>query len=362
MRTAFSIMKYFKLIILISIFFTGSIHANEFYLQSKSFYDSEPVPYLDFEKDWSSNYSPGDTGISYLYYETGVIHKRWGFGFFKKNQTYMKFKTDTALAVYTIASKQPIDNESYEIELNVKHYQVSGFHLFNTVVDKKFFQVKLGVSLLYGEKLIDGTLRGNLTALSESDYQFDNIKLDYYYSKDELFEHEASKPKGQGFAFDSEIFWQPKEQIQVHFIAKDLGARIFWKNAPVTVAVIESDNKTYDENGYVKVNATLQGNQATKDFTQHLAPYLALKTAFALYRDIELLFDAEYFYLKTFKQLGVGKKLPLNLTADLTYEFETGSAGLRVKHKNLELQVLSDHYQQSKAHVLGIVLNAAYEF
>lgn len=336
--------------------------ANELYIQSHNLYDSEPVPYNNFEKDWTNKYRSGKRALTYQWHELGVTHNNWGFGFFQKRHTYMKFKTDTALAVHTISGEQPLKNTSYEVDLEAKYYNSYGFKLFNTIVNKPSVQWTLGLSLIYGEALIDGSLKGSISALSESDYQFNNIVLDYYYSKDELFDHKAPRPSSEGFSFDSEISWQPSEKLRLQFIARDLAGRIYWKNAPTTVAVIESDNKTYDENGYVKVDATLKGNQSTKNFIQHLAPYMAFQSEIDLNENFELLFEVEHYYIKTYQHIGLGKKFPLNIQAQLSYEFATQSIGMLIKHPNIELQFLTDHFNQAKAHVLGIKLSSIYEF
>ena len=337
-------------------------YTGDLYLQAFNFNDSEVVPFQSVEKDWASNYRSGTHALSYQWYETGIRYKHWGFGLFQKNHTYLQFNSQTALIVHTIASKQPIDNQSYTVDLKVKHFNSYGLRLFNTAIAKPHFQWLLGVSLIYGQDLVDGTLKGSVTALTNKDYQFNNIQLNYFYSKDKLFDQQAARPRGEGYSIDSEIYWQPDRRIKLQFISRDLLGRIYWKNAPTTVAVIESDNKTYDANGYVKVNATLQGNQSTRNFTQHLAPYFAAKGSYNLYKDMDFLLEVDRFSIKTYQQIGISKTLMFQTTGNLLYEFVTHSVGINLKHKNIELQLMSDKLQPAKAHVFAALLNISYQY
>ncbi|MDX1812568.1 MAG: hypothetical protein R3240_11505 [Gammaproteobacteria bacterium] len=336
--------------------------ASEVYIQSTNFYDSEAVPFSKIEKDWAHHYRPGTRGITYQWHETGVKYKFWGLGFFQKKQTYLKFHEETALAVHTIGGKLPINNDEYRIELTAKYYNTYGLRLFHTPIHNDKLQITLGMSLIYGEELTDGTLKGGLTALSDKDYEFNDIRLNYYYSEDKLFDHDAARPVGEGYSFDTEINWRVNSEVKLRFVGRDMGGKIDWFDAPKTVAVVESDNKTVDENGYTKVDPTLSGNQRTENFTQQLAPFFALRSEFGNRQDSILSLQLEHYYIKDYQKLGWGKILPLNVFAELVYELQTRAAGFNLKHKYAYLSFMSDHYDLYRSHVLTLSLGIHYQF
>jgi len=331
------------------------------YIHSSTFYDSEPVPFTEFERDWNAPFHRGERFISYKWHELGINLNNWGFGVVYRNNVYLKFNSETALAVHTLVNKQPIQEDSYTVDVSGTVFNATGFRVFHKLINKSHFSWQMGLTSLYGSKIIDGTLKGKLNKISESDYEYDNITLNYYYTKDELFDHQVGEPKGYGFALDTDIYWQPSSKLELWFTMRDILGRIYWQGTPITMAEVESDNKTYDDN-YVKVDPLLRGNQSTKKFTQTLPLYLAFKSKMRLNNHTFLLAELEHLHIKTYARFGFGLNFPKNVQGEVIVDAANTAVGLRASHHIFNLTLMSDQINPQKAHFLAILFNLKYEF
>ncbi len=333
-----------------------------FYLTSFTFYDSEAVPFQQFKKDWGEKYREGNSAVSYIRHEVGASFGRWGIGYVYNDVSLITFDARTANLANILAKKQPIYGESYPIDLKIRNYQTTGIRLFFDAIRRSKFSLQLGFSALQGKSLVDGTLKGNVTVLSEKNYQFDNVVLDYYYSKDELFSHQAAEPTGDGYAFDAKIFLHLSDRQKIWANIQNISGRINWRKAPYTIATIQSDNKTYDENGYVKVSPLLQGKQLTRNFTQYL-PLIASATAETdLRSNYFLLIELENYNIKTYSRIGLRKKFINGLSSDIVYDTLNQSVGFRLSHPLFQLSVLSDDTDINDAYLLAVSFDLQWAF
>jgi len=338
------------------LLFTGTLVASEHnsvYINSFTFYDSEPVPFQRFEKSWGKGFRGGNSAISYVNHELGFSLGSWGFGYVSRSASYVQFGTETAALVNILAQKRPIYGDGFLVDVRVKSFNATGARLFYQLFERRKIRMQIGASLLQADRLVDGSLKGRLAVISQSDYRFENIVLDYFYSVDKLFDHQVAQPKGRGFALDTRIFWSPTPRLAFKLNIGDILGRINWQDAPYTLATIESDNKAYDENGYVKVDPLLKGKQLTKSFTQYLPVYFLISSEMRLRESYSLLFELESVGVKSYPRGGLRKQISRQYAADLIFDPLNRVLGLRFSHAVFHISVASDSLDINNAYMVS---------
>ena len=69
-------------------------------------------------------------------------------------------------------------------------------------------------------------------------------------------------------------------------MANDILGKLYWKNLPYSDVSVESDNKHYNENGYVEYSPIISGVEETTGFTQKLMRKWRIQGSYALEKDI----------------------------------------------------------------------------
>lgn len=132
---------------------------------------------------------------------------------------------------------------------------------------------EVGLSYLVADYMIDGELSGELTALSENDYEY-RADVDYQYTEDVLFDRPLEEDAiGEGFAVDVAFSGQLAPTLTYYMEIKDLVARIYWQDLPYTVAEATSKRRGFDDDGYVEVDPAIKGiEKFHRNYTQKLDP------------------------------------------------------------------------------------------
>jgi len=352
-------------IFLLLVFVSSNVTSIEVtpFVRASLFYNTEPISYKAFIDDWDDHFWGGRKAIGLTSVEAGVGIDKWQISIFQRSVSYLKFHAETAEVLYLINNKLPLSpDRRYRVDLEMKHMLADGFRIGRKIVASPKFDWNLGLSLLSGKKIMDGSLIGYISAKSESDYDFDNINLDYYYSVDRIFNHEAKNPSGQGLSVDMNFEWKPNKLFKVGWFIGDLFAFVDWHAAPTTVAQLESDNKTFDENGYVKIDPILKGNQSQKDFRQYLPLHSNILTETELTQHINLLLALKYTYLKSFAEIGVAFSHINNAHLHASYILNVQAFSIGIKNRYFQLQIALDDTNFSKTRFLNISSSFFYHF
>jgi len=353
------------IIFLFLVFVSSNVSSNEVtpFVRASFFYNTEPIGYKAFIDDWDDHFWGGRKAIGLTSLELGTKLDRWQFTLFQRSVSYLKFHAETAEVLYLINNKLPLSpDRRYRVDLEVKHMLADGVKINREVLNTTKFGWNVGVALLSGRKILDGTLIGYVSAKTESDYDFDNINLDYYYSVDKIFNHEAKNPLGQGISLDTSFEWKPNEQFKANWFIGDLFAFIDWQAAPTTIAQLESDNKTFDENGYVKIDPILKGRQSEKDFRQYLPLYSNLSTETKLTQYTSLLLGIKYTYVKSFADIGVAFSHLNNLDIQTSYVLNVQAFSVAISNNYFNMRIALDDIDVSKTRFLEFSSSFFYRF
>lgn len=315
------------------------------YADAMNFFDIEPVYNNTFESDWNSPFFGGDTAIALKEYTLGVRYQRLSIAWQKKNHTWLSFLPETAEIIHSAINQQPLDTgRDYRIRIDANVYALEGAKLAYTLFARSRFNAQLAVNYYQAKSLLYGTVEGVVTANSERDYTFQNVVLDYLYPTDELFFNEAPAPQGRGYSLDVDFNWKLAQAVEWKFSIRDLFGFIDWRKSPFTTATIDSDTKTYDENGYVKFNPTLTGHQGARNFRQPLVAIANTEIDFAFGNAFAGVAEFMYTPYKTYLRVGMGKEIgrhlvgikvnPHDEVVHLYWKSAWGSVGIASNHPN----------------------------
>ncbi len=173
----------------------------------------------------------------------------------------------------------------------MKRVSLEGIRLFSQLPASGSFSSQVGVTLLRGRNLLEGEITGFVTAQSENDFRYDEVYVNYYYSKDIFLDREVNAPSGIGYSLDALIQWQPTKKTRLSLEVRNIVGYIFWKKTPFTSAQITSNNKTFDENGYVTVSPVLSGKHEEKNVQQRFPRMLRLTMVNQLIAKTDVILD-----------------------------------------------------------------------
>ena len=347
------INKVTAALVLLTLCWQAQAANTKVYTEFDSFTRSDPVTINGAFHEWEGKFYGGDQQYSYNWAEIGVREKHWGLGFLKRLDYQVKYSDKMAETLYLTQNKLDLTtNQDVPLYLDVHHFQGTGVRLSYRNQTSAKFNFEVGLSYLKGERLTEGNARGNLTPLSQKDYDY-TADVDYFYSEDDLFDRIVSEPQGKGFSFDLKFDYNISERSKLTAKIQDAWAEIYWKNAPFTRATAHSDTKQFDADGYVHIESHLAGIEGQRNYRQTLPA----RTKLSLSHKIGLSTEAEINYwrlpLDDGYNLGIGRSWKKNKLS-IHYWPELGAVGLGLELGRLSIAITSDKLDFDDARTLGV--------
>jgi len=349
--------------LLILLLFTlpppGLCHSAPFttYLNIEGFAYTEPLPYQEFVDDWSSGYRGGTVAMQHNWLELGLEYRQWGLAVVRQDYGAMAFSRDTADFYYLTENRQPLPADyRYDIDLEMRYLSMEGVRLFRRINIQPHFQLLAAVNILQGRELLEGRLAGGVTVLSENDYDFDNVRVDYHYSEDLLFERPVKRPSGEGYGIDLAGRWQATPRVMVAADIRNLFGYLNWKNTPYTTANVSSDNKEFDENGYVVVHPALTGRHEFRDFRQQLPRLAWLRFEGTLGEQSQLLGELLNTEESNFVSFGLGYQITPDQHLKTLFTANTHAITLAYQTPWLHTRITLDDPNPAQARHWGLQL------
>ncbi len=351
---------YLLIILLLS---STPIYALESYLDMEGFVYTGPVPYSEFVSDWSSGFQKNNNVIGYSWLEAGVHNQRWGLAIVQQQYMQMELSDDAAEFYYLTQNRLPLDaGRQYQIDYRVDAYTTEGVRLFHRTNPFQNLSLQIGAHIMKGSELQSGYTKGNITASSRSDYDFDNLQVDYHYSEDRLFNGVVESITGEGIALDLTAHWAISRNNQLSLQVRNLGGYIKWKDNPRSSGTIESSDKEYDDNGYTTVNSTLNGITQTENYRQQLP--LLWQSEFEHHYSSRGRLHAQLMgsEVQSFYRVGMSYRVFGKQSLTLLYTLNTQSFSFGYQNEWLSLQMQFDATKPNESHTLGLWLQANYGF
>jgi hypothetical protein len=321
---------------------------------------SEPEPIKTTLSDWGSEFDSGSRQWAVSHIEAGFRERGIEVSVFSRALADLRMNSQAVNFYGRIARKEPLnEGEQIPVALRVNGFSGSGFRS-GYRHSQESWTVSGGVSIFKTRHLMSGGLNGQFFASSESDYDF-SADVDYAYYRDVVFDRpEVDKASGIGWAFDIAASWQPLEKLNLNFRAEDLFSRIRWDDAPFTLAQANTNNKSYDEDGYAVFAPTLSGREGYRDtFYQELDPrfYGAGEWQEGLWLAV---FRAQYQFGYGFYGVGFGRELQDGTRILASYWPELESFQLELGRGKWRGRLSADQLEWSDVRSITIGLSYNY--
>lgn len=310
--------------------------------------DNEPI-----------DFSNGELIFTYNRFELGFSWKNLRIGYLARYDYRLEFSEDTARFYFEEegAGVRPNSPKNYDVYLDVMHQRSQGLIAHYDWQLQDNLKITPSVSLLFANGLLDGRIKGQAQFLGNNIYG-GQLKLDYQYDEDFIFERDLSgeQIRGTGYTLDIAVDWRPSDHWRFHLQTFDLISYIHWRDAPRTVAVADAEPEATDDPFERYKEASIRGQESTGSFRQRITPRAQLGTSFH-YRNfsipLELYIEPERVFVFPALAYSIGR-WELALLAEPRIE----AFGLRVGHPWLSFVFMADRldYEKAKFFSLGLDL------
>lgn len=332
------------------------------YLTLHSFTYVEPIAIQDAFHNNTKHFDGGETALTHNWVEIGAAYNSFGVGLVGRYDYELEFSKDTAEFYYLTNNKKPLhQGREYNLDLDAKYIQSTGVRFSYAYALNPNTNINVGVSYLTGVRLTDGSIHGRALALAQNDYDF-QFDVNYFYSKDSLFDRDVTPPDGNGYSIDLAMDWDITQNLATNLRIIDLIGRIYWNNAPYTTAVANSDVKEYDQNGYVIYNPVLSGFEDNRNYAQKLNPQVNALVSYHWSYRLAALAQAYSFKAADFYQLGIRYDFSDTSHISALYMLETGAVSLGYKMQYFDILITSDSLDTDKSHTFGLTVNISTAF
>ena len=349
--------RQLALILSLILSFSPCVSANpkyQAYLSFENLTHGEPIAIKELISDWRGRFRGGDAAFMQNWFEIGVQRDPWSMSYVSRYDFYIDTHRDTAEVYYLLENKFELESgRAYRAYIDVNHILAHGVRIARNFKRSKELHFNFGVSYLQGQRFTRGKVDGLFTALSDKDFEY-QADVDYHYTKDWLFKRTIHPPDGHGFSIDMTVDWQASPRLNAELRIRDLFSRIYWNESPFTTAVATSDNKTFDDDGFVSVQPAISGVEAEERFEQTLWWSSRLRLRYQLYAKIE----AEMHYHKTKVKdiglLGVRYTYRSNTALSTFWGVNTESVTLSIERPRWGVSFTSDHEKLERTRTLGL--------
>jgi hypothetical protein len=328
-----------------------------------------PLQAIFFDKGWEGPFRPKDTNNLDVFWktDTGIIYHGWRLAGFYRGELFIKANRGSVEILRIINLKQELPvNKNFDIDIKANGFSAIGIELsrgFRVGGLELGNGLTIGFTARYmkGEKIQEGTLKGNVIPTAPKEYDFD-LGLDYIYDENFVYERRDTIPgTGDGYSFDIGMKYDFNESLSAELLFRDIMGRIYWKDVPYTTANARSDIKYYDEDGYMVFKPTISGYEAYKDFNQKIP----LKTDIIVtYKKDPFMISPAVIFIedRPFYWIDIGYKATENLSFDVSYNINYNCFSIGTAYKKALLRIYADNIDFKKAMVIGLNLSLVYEW
>lgn len=274
------------------------------FLEARSFTYSENMPIDAFDNDFNGEWpAEGNYEFTHNKYRAGLKYRGFELSYFQRQDYFFRTVSDTFNLIYRDQNDIdfPVD-EVFDVYLNVQKVELTGMTLgyrFSPIPELNLY---IAGSYFESDDVLDGQIEGQIW--QEGDLPKGDLVVDYIYTEDHLFDRPLTDPaSGYGRGVDIGIVWALTSSVTFEAEMEDLVARIHWKHAPHSSAVMVSNREREDENGLRFRVPTLQARHGFRDRTQVLPTHNTFRLAYRLHEFYTFTLEHETYDRVDFKRL-----------------------------------------------------------
>lgn len=333
----------------------------------EAFVADDPVSLGDLLDKWHGEFHPKsgtNLAVDDMRVDIGGSSKKWGYlGYTYRHQSFTAASSDTVeLAWQQLNDIGFTPGRVYNLDISIEGFEADGivyaksFELLNSA--ERSLKIGVGIELLRGRNMQDGYLKGDAAANSSKDYDFSAVS-DYRYTENYLYKLDVERAEGFGYTTHLGLSFRHKN-VALHLLANDIYSEIEWKRLPYSYVVMNSSNKSYDENGFVVYNPTVSGIEKYIDYSQKL--YAKYRAEGRLTTKENTLFTAGSDYVKGlwFPYAEISHLFRNGIKTAISYESRFKSVGVDISYSGLRLLLRGNDLNDPSA--LGVSLSYTIPF
>ncbi|HEY6527563.1 MAG TPA: hypothetical protein VIZ65_02630 [Cellvibrionaceae bacterium] len=293
--------------------------------------------------------SPGEYAFTRNFSELGFAYGQMSFAGFVRQDYYLHFSQDTFDLVYQDKNDIPFDaNRRYEILLDVSHVQIHGAKVGYDFSPLKSLQTRIEANFFDAEEVLFGTLDGYLG--TNAGKIKGDLSLDYNYTEDVVLDRPLTPPaSGRGQSVDVELWWQPIEKLNTHFLAEDLYSQIKWSQTPFTQATITTVRTVTDSSGAVRRAPTISGREYFRQVKQRIPRHFQADIGYQIIEPLRIEVVQERYDELAFNRFMAHYRVWPKFELGLGYDEKARAPRLEVASPYLSLMASADSTDGKKA-------------
>lgn len=322
---------------------------------------SEVEPLKTTYYDWGSDFKEGQRQWGTAYTDLGIrFTNNIEFSIFKRVLVDLRLNEESVALYGKIARKETLTpNQQVPVNININGFTGEGIRV-GYRYQQPSWQVSLGISTLTTSHLMNGELNGTLKAIDSSSYSL-NAEVDYVYYRDPIFRRPNIKEaSGHSWVGDIKLSWQPIKQLQLDFTAEDLFTKIKWSKAPYTRAKASTDQKSYTDEGYLKLAPLFTGREGyKKTFYQEIDPRFYASATYN-WASWSATLRGQYQFDYGFVGAGIGYNFAPTTKLTSLYWPKHNLLGLELEQGKWKANFAMSHLEFHKVHNLSLGFSYAY--
>jgi hypothetical protein len=352
-------------------FFNPSIThtSNTLHTEIQEFIANDVISLREFFGDWEKHYHPKsgqNIALQSLRVDIGgFFYKDFYMGYFYRYDVFIKTEKDFADLYHKIKNKQDFPvGRAYNLDLRIDGVKESGIMLAKRVVlyhdRNRQLHLGVGLSFLFGHDMQDGYSAGSAYTPSEKVYEI-TAHSAYNYTYNYLYDLDVSDASGVGFGSDISLVYHDSDcDFDASIVVNDLLSKIYWRDLPYSYVAIETKNKSFDSDGYIKYAPSISGLEEYRNTIQTLEPRVKLFFEKGVYHDMRVGTGVSFAYGENFPYFCVAKDFSKWENIALSYESRFRSFGVDYHDRFFHLGVSSDALSDASA--LGLRAGFMYRF
>lgn len=239
---------------------------------------SESFPVYDLATGLGQEFQTGKTHFAIGRMENGVRYNNAAVALVHRYEAFVSTSKAASELIWRNEADQSIPSgRQWPLSLRVNQVSMYGLALSYGVDLIPALRLSVSLQLLRAREMYDGEISGFIETYPD-DYQ-GRLHLDYFYTRDVVWDRPTARRYGEGGALDIQLDWTVHQRHAVRLVVQDAVNGIYWKDMYYTTANLTSDRISYDENGKLNVRAAMSGYEGERDHWQRLPAKMRLRWA-----------------------------------------------------------------------------------
>jgi len=330
---------------------------------------SDPISLDGMFHDWHGVYHPKsgeNIALQDMRIDIGTqINPSFYVGYFYRYNVGIKTGKDFTDFFYRVKNHIDLDpNRVYRLDLDIEGVEQSGIAISHThfLINNTHTRLQIGgaISLGVGHDMQEGSIHGKAKIIDNKTY-YAVGDISSYYTHNYLYDLDVDQASAYGFGSDIAIsYYNKTDTWGIDFLMNDLYSRLYWKDLPYSKVEIETENHSYDEDGYVHYSPSISGLELYRNFTQKISPRYRLEGHKDLSHGVIALVGCDYLYDTTLAYVEVQKQLMAQTYVGFSYEERFHSFEVQYNRENFSFSLRTDSLKDNS--VLGITANYFFLF